>query len=868
MRPIALLLLVALTALGAAEPLVDAVFAAGDGRPPAPWRDDSGWADVSVAYAAAEEDGRRFLRLDFTRQGSGYPQLMRLLPADAGLRVYRLGGEVRATPGTEVRIGIRQKGAPWRMLAEWAGHGDGGWRRLDHQLAVVRKPDEEVGLWVQVRTPGALDLARLSLEALDPAVLAAEAAARLGGLDSPNLLRVSRFPLGLPSGWMLDRELSDGDVVQVGTGAAGPSGFPCLVLAASVPLSVVSAPFDCAPGRAHRLSLHAAGAFQGTLTVLEGERVLAETPLAAASTAGWTRVSLAFTPTHVGDAFIHALRLSGRGELRLDGVQVTVGDALRPYAARQAAEVQLALPPGAAGAGRCQFADEPAAVRWCVTGAAAGATLAVTAFDQDGAAWAAPVVTLGEAPLQQGEALLPFPAGRHGALRVAAQVAGRSPVDEVVLLRLPRPAGWGADVPASPFGVHVLPVARHLALVKALGYHWVRLHDAGTEITGWWWNEPERGRRVWFDDAVARFRTHHLSILGQLGSAPAWASHAGAHPGAKTYFARFFQPLAAEPWAAYVGAMTAHHRDHIRHWFVWNEPWMSTRWAVAWERTAAGERYRTSAEPQRDFAALMAGAYRAAKAVDPALTVIGFNSSGVARGSTGGRGASIAGDAWSAGVAAAGGLDACDAIDFHYYAGGPEEGIVDALAAAAQVATTGVRGADGRPRRPLWLTEGAPELKPEEVRTGGYRAVALDAAAPPPAALARRLVLWELGALAAGCERSFLYTTHAARGLHEWPHHLALVAGDGSPHPAALGVAAFHRLVEGLAYAGRAEAAPGLVLHRFAGGGRTVAVAVDRRDGAAPDLAALGTAGWQIADQWGNPAQAGVDGGILLLSRR
>jgi hypothetical protein len=832
---------------------------------PEGWRDDSGWADITVTYDNQEEDGLRYLHAAFTRQGSGFAQLVHLLPDDEGVRAYRFTAQLRLTPGTEVRLGLRQKSAPWRMLAECIPDAVAGWQRLDHEFVVTRTAGEEVGLWIQIRTPGSLDLAEATLAGSDLAAATARHLSRIGGIDTPNLVRLSRFPLGLPAGWLLDRSFSDGDVVVIGPEQAGPTGYPALGLRTPVPTQLLSAPFDCAqPGLVHQLSLHIAGNWSGRLAVLEGDHLLAERELRAE--AGWVRVNMSFTPTFIGENHVHAFRLLGQGELHIDGLQVTAGATLRPYAPQLQAEVQLAMAEGEAAAGHCQFTDEAPLVRWCTTGAAAGSTLRIDAYDQDGHVWPAEPIVLDGTPLQIGTARLSIPPARHAALRIVAQIGTASPVDELVLLRLPRPQAWGRDAPDSPFGVHVMAVHRQLQLVKSLGYNWVRLHDAGFEYTGWWWNERQQGQKVYRDDAISRYRQHHLTILGQLGSVPEWASHA-ADPGnqkAGQYFRRYFQPLSNAAFADYVSDITSHHRQDIRYWFVWNEPWMATRWAVTYAKDASGERYTSSAEPQRDFAALMAAAYQAAKTVDPDLLIVGVNTSGAGRTHEGSRAKVIGGSEWTDGVVAAGGLAHCDAMDFHCYVGGAADSIIPAVAEARRIAVASATADDGIPLRKLWLTEGAPALPAAEVRNGGYREVTLGQAAPDPTPLARRLVLWELGSIAAGCEHSFLYSTHTTGGLQEWPNHTALVASDGSPHPSALAVAAFHHLVAGLSFAGSAEIAPGLSAYRFTGQGRTATVLLDKTDGVIPQLPAALRTGIDLRDVWGNPDPAMVDGAIFL----
>lgn len=853
--------------LGEAPPVIDTTFNSPGEADflPVPWRADSSWADIDVSYDWEEEDGHRFLSIKMVRQGSGFAQIATDLPSDSGLRAYRLEGRLRVSPGTNVRIGIRQRGAPYRMVAECRPQATGGWIHIDEELIVTRSVDVGVGLWIQVRSLGTLDIASLKLTERDAAEADARHLARIGGPDVPNLVRISRFPLGLPVGWKLDREVCDTDVVQIGSDLSGPSGYPSLFLNAPVQTQLFSVPFDSVKaGEPHRLSFYISGDWRGRLAVLEGERVLAEREISADT--DWRRIDLAFTPTFIGPSHMHAMRVLGQGHLRIDGMQVTEGSQLKPYTSRNGAEVQLAMHTGDAAVGRCQFLDEEPLVSWAVTGATSGDVLRISATDQDGRSWSASPIVLEKQPMQKGLARLSLPSNHHAALRVTATIDNSAGADELVFLRVPRPRFWGVDAPDSPFGIHVYPVARSLALMKALGYNWVRLHDAGYEYTGWSWIERQQGAFAFRDDEVGRYRKWNLSVLGQLGSAPEWASHA-SDPGnerATPYFRRYFQPKSMENFGVYVSKVTDHYRQDIRDWFVWNEPWLATRWAVAHRVDGNGERYLSSDDPQRDFVELMKVAHTAAKAVDPELRIIGINSSSSAHTYEGTRGRSIAGSEWTSGVVAAGGLSFCDDVDFHCYVSGVQDSIIPSIIEGRRTAITPIEAVTEGASPRVWLTEGSPSLPPDETRYGGYRLVTLDNEGPNPLPLACRLVLWELGSLVASCERSFLYSAHTTRGLHEWPgNHMAIVAGDGSPHPAALAVAAFHHLVEGLHFLDAKTIADGLTAYRFVGSGREAAIILDRMDGTLPDLDQFH--GVTLYDAWGNPNPTPVDGSLYLL---
>ena len=155
------------------------------------------------------------------------------------------------------------------------------------------------------------------------------------------------FPLGLQSGWSIDRDYSDGDEVKVESDRAlsGPSSSPALRIDATVKgIRVYSAPFAVPWSfETHVLSVALRGDWEGSLAVTGGRgQQCARLPLKL-SGEQWQRVELPFKPILLAPS--HAMRLEGKGTLWLDALQVEHGAKAGAYAPQKPMEVSLALPP-------------------------------------------------------------------------------------------------------------------------------------------------------------------------------------------------------------------------------------------------------------------------------------------------------------------------------------------------------------------------------------------------------------------------------------------------------------------------------------------------------------------------------------------
>jgi len=162
-------------------------------------------------------------------------------------------------------------------------------------------------------------------------------------------------------------------------------------------------------------------------------------------------------------------------------------------------------------------------------------------------------------------------------------------------------------------------------MAKAVGVNWTRLHDAGGNYLMWYFLEPEKCKWVFHDKELNRYRKYGMKILGELGTAPKWASYyqdvGKDHSG---YFDCFYQPKNLEDYANYVKTVAERYKGVIDAYDVWNEPWIHAWWAVGYDESKTGEYggYITSKNPTADFVKLMATAYQTAKAIDDKIIAI------------------------------------------------------------------------------------------------------------------------------------------------------------------------------------------------------------------------------------------------------
>ncbi|MBI2300591.1 MAG: hypothetical protein HYU66_16900 [Armatimonadetes bacterium] len=387
--------------------------------------------------------------------------------------------------------------------------------------------------------------------------------------------------------------------------------------------------------------------------------------------------------------------------------------------------------------------------------------------------------------------------------------------------------------------MHTLAATRHLIMAKAAGLNWVRLHDAGMQYIGWSWLEPERGKWIFFDAEVRRYRHWHLSVLGQLETAPHWAT--GYPQPCRGYWDRWYEPTNLADWAEYVRTVTTRYRDDIRAWEVWNEPWGSF-----WSVYAPGEKdeRKRSETAAADYAALQAAAYRAAKAVDPTLTIVGFNSYGGYNGKD-----------WTAALYRDGAYDTCDVFSYHKYTSAqlayPGD---DVTAEGLSHAAAPIVEARGQLGKPAWMSEGT--ILRYGTWDGLYRHTLPYPNADDCHTAADNTARYLISTLSGGAEKVFLYTMHGigyyyGSGQPQWR---CLVTNDGFLHPAACALSALAWLIEGKPFVKLVEPAKGVTAYLFASPAGAVA-AVSPQPQHAPYRLPAGQ-GLAALDLYGNPPAA------------
>lgn len=816
------------------------------GSLPQGWHDNSNWKNnVVAAYKLANEGGRRFLRVEQT-SGDGLQFTHGLPGVEKEKGYYRLTFTARSRTG--VSLDVREVGAPYQTLAPFAPATDGQWRDFSYDFRLPAHP-RQLGLFIYQAGNGGLDLQKLKLLKLSEGDLIAEIKARYPEASAGNLVPASVFPLGLPSGWSIDRDYSDGDEVQVETDAkvAGPSGCPALrINAVAKGVRIYSAPFAVPLSFAtHVLSVSVRGDWDGELFVTDGKgQVRAHLTLKLAGE-GWRRVELPFEPVLLAPS--HTLRLEGKGTLWLDALQVEHAAKATPYAPQKPMEVCLALPASDADSARVQFADEPAKIKFAAVGKVRGAVLKTRLATIYGDEKLLPPILLDSA--SSGVIVYePFAPHGLGPYRLEAWVedaAGKrvSPISEIVFYRLRRPRYWGQDAPHSFFGAHTLSTNRHLTMAKAAGVNWVRLHDAGTEYIGWSFLEPQKGLWQFRDADLQRYRDHHLKILGLLSTSPGWASNLGRP--AVGYADRYLEPLRMDDWANAVRTIVSHHRGLIDSYEIWNEPWGSTFWTFKVNpRYGHGgtEPFVPSDTPSKDYARLQKVAYGAAHAVFPDVIIVGFNTYAAANGSK-----------WTKDVLDFGGIDTCDAISYHHYENGLTGFPGDPAEKAYKAALGPIIERQGPAPKPVWMSEGAPLSG--DVSNGFYRDTLPYANDNDNWRIADRLARFVMARKANGEAREFLYTMHGHSTFGGDVQWTTLVTAEGFLHPSAAAHSTLAWLLEDMSFVKRVTLAEGVYAYLHAGPGGAVAAITSGPTHAAYKLPTAAEV--RLLDLFGNAVAAG-----------
>jgi len=835
------------------------------GTLPGAWHDNS-TANVWVNYSRLEEQGHGFQRIHVTKLEDGQCQVTHPLPGLDADAYYQLSFRARSRTALRAQFGVRQLSPPFKFFWDVSPSLKPEWQEFSYEFHLDKSGDP-IGFYIVLPGTGELDISNLSLTQRN----------RLQYIDTikakpvngpKNLVRNSRLPLGLPCGWSLDRDLSDGDQVVIDSddGLLGPSGAPPLrVKFASTlintlmledkserPVVLYSAPFGIAQGfEGHVASLSMRGAEKVKLQVICDGRVLAQKPFTPNGSDKWQRMEVSFKPVLMGRAY--GLRIEATGKFWIDALQVERGEQATAYESAGACEVALACDSPA----RVQFDDENAELHWCVTGLPNRGTLKTKVVNVYGEESLLPGIPLTREFLQKGKLKYDLDKERNlGPFRVEAWVENAehdriSPFSEIVVYRLHRPRYWKKDALNSPFGTHTLSTTRHSLMAKAAGINWVRLHDAGTEYVGWYHLERNKGQWTFHDSEIERYRLHNLKLLGELSTAPEWASL--LEKKRNTYYDRYYAPKHPEDFAHYVKTVVKHYKGSIGSWEVWNEPWLPQYFHSSFDavKGAANLGYLHGEDPHADYALLMKTAYKAAKSADSTALIAGFNTT-------------AGGEPWTRGILAQDGLRSCDAISYHHYTGGFAGAPGDVVEQGWKQAVGTLLDNSGRAPKPIWLTEGSPTAG--TIGAGFYKHTLPYADGEDVIDTSDRLCRYVVSLLGQGVQKVFLYSMHNHSYFGPKSEWRTLVTEEGYLHPCAAAHSAMAWQLEDTHCIKRAELAEGLTGYFFEGKERSVVVLSRRANGA--ELVLPVGKGLDVTDLFGNPVEGKLGTTLVYVAAK
>lgn len=788
------------------------------------------------------DDAQSALHQDPLVEGRGYLRLLQAedAPTTLTLPLPALDEAGRLT----LRLGVRSPQSKWLQI-HLARDGNNVW---SHNLALGRGWREEaldlalpagdpMELSLSFHGEGRVDLESLEIRHIDAQALRAGAVRRERPGHAGNLLRNSRLPLGLPSGWHLDRNVDDETDLEwaIDPDVSGPSGFPALQLHSRRPVALFTEPFTpTRPGEVHTARLQVRGPAKGRLQIYQDGIPVAEA-LDFSVEEEWAEQRLSFTAAPL--ARLSTLRIEIDGTAWLDDFQIHAGTDPLPSSNR--AEVALVVPRFS----RIVFHDEPLEILWTVTDAPEGAILRIRIVNlYDEQARPTPV-SLDAAPIQSGSLRADlFPERPLGQFRVEARVEtargeALGPWNELVVTRLQRPRDLGEPHPDSPFGIHVPATARHLEMAGAIGMRWVRLHDIGGNQ--WFHLEPRPGEWHFRDEGIHRTRAAGFEILGVLVSTPLWAN---AWPGEDKplvhgYWDMFGMPGDLDAFANYVRVFTRRYEGVIAAHEVWNEPWVPRFFSGRRELQPVGEpEYFHGKDPRGDYAAL---SHAARIGAGPDVVLAGLNSSAGATLAN-----RISGTDWSRGVLEADGIAPVDVVTYHHYSPARSAYPGDDVEAGFQRAIGPLLEAGLTPR--VWMSEGS--NTPGGLPGTFYRHTL---PAHDPVNLidsADALARYVLALLASGNEKLFLYSMHAHGLWGRRDRFVSLIQPDGYLHPDAAAFSALSHALEGTSFASRKRGEDHATRYRFQGSDREVLLI-------APDPEHPIPAPAGAMDLWGNPAR-------------
>ncbi len=674
-----------------------------------------------------------------------------------------------------------------------------------------------------------------------------------------NLFRNSRFPLGLQSGWSVNRD-SFKIKCESDPSNPGPSGAPSLKVSSENPFTIFSEPFQTDnPDIKNTVSFSFKGEGEWNVSIAKGGA-----SKTVKATGDWQRESIEFKPDPLVKAF--TLRFSGKGTLYIDAITAKAGTGKEAseYKSAGECEIALGLADSETAESRIQFDSEKALVKYCATGKIDGAILKTEIVNAWGESRNLADIKLGrsfigrildsEAPwMESGEISYDvFPETPLGFFRIEvwAERDGKriSPFNEIVISRVKQPVYWGKDAPDSPFGNHFTPNEKTVLTMKAGGINWERFNDSFMEGSCWGWIEKEKGKLDFPDEKIASYRKANIKLLGYLGSAPTWATDfKNAH--SFSYFNYMYQPRDLEAFRKYVKETVTHYKGVIDEYQAQNEPWGASFWHIDYDPKTG--KFNQGENPAKAYAEISKITYEEMKKVNPAAKLYGFNTCPAAWMKGKGK------KSWTEDVYSYGAYPYCDMIDYHFYSDAPCGYPGDGVETAWKDSIGYLKEKETSPLKNVVMSEGHPastgavpsNWEGKNDFAGHYNYSIPWKSNNNPILSADAVCRFVISHLAMGVKRIFLYSDHCYSYLAASPTFPVLLGGDGYPHPS---LAAFSNMaynLEDKSFVKRISVGENVWAYIFEGKGKTVAVITGYKQGKASFMQAEGL---NFLDLFGN----------------
>jgi len=377
-----------------------------------------------------------------------------------------------------------------------------------------------------------------------------------------------------------------------------------------------------------------------------------------------------------------------------------------------------------------------------------------------------------------------------------------------------------APATTSPFGAHFSLDSDCLALAKAVGVRWLRLHPPNH--TKWRVVEPKKGEWQWRDDAIRIARDAGFELCGSLDRCPTWASTAPPGTPDRAFYTGTgaWVPKDWQEWEDYVARTVRRHKDDIHMWEVWNEPNLTS-----WLRPRKGE---TRAQA---YIEMLRHTYPVVKREDRTATVIAGCVAGALTSKS---------SAWqfAADIIDQGALDLLDVFSFHEYIFRSIDEGDDPI--GAQMARLRQRMRAAGKEVPIINSEGGYSAPGTCI---SYRPCS--SGTVPPDKMARWLVRQYVAQLAQGIKQFYFYNffIDGSPVIRRWE---GFVEGDGQPRPNVAAYATMTWLLDGATFKGTDRPGEHVWVHRFSTPAGPLAVAWSRTDTIAHIAIARAKEAWDL----------------------